>query len=187
MTPPQHSVTRPVVRRIRPLAALVLVSILVLTGCGGSGGDASTGAVSSAATVPGGGSITAASLTPSFARAAVGFAGRTGSVLARSLDRSLGKGTAVAIKPGSAECRAAAATPSDNHPARFPFACIVSGIGAYGGVSTTFTLGFVVFNVKGHCWRAANERISAASAGPVLIPRSRALAPANVVAGCVKA
>lgn len=152
---------------------------------GATGAAETTGATASSSSPTS--ELSAATLTSSFSKAAVGFGSRRGSVLRLSVSRSLGKGAAIAMKPESADCRPASATPADSAPARFPFACIVSGTAASGGVSTTFTLGFVVFGIRGRCWRAANERIAAAKSGPVLIPKQRAMQPANVIAGCANA
>lgn len=180
--PTRLSEISPLARRSAVLIAVAL-ALSGMTACGGS--DEDEGSSSATASIPNGESaLTAAKLTPSFAGSALTFANRGDSILRASLDRSLGKGAALALKPGSADCRPAAETPSDTDPGRFPFACIIGGTAASGGVSTTFLLGFVVFDVKGGCWHAANERISAAAAGPVLIPQDRALQPENVIAGC---
>lgn len=194
MTQTQRSAISRVVRGAATLLAAALAA-LALVACGSSSdetsllpvtpaeaGEAGTGGPEANAPAPA--ALTAADLTPSFAQAAIAFGSRGDSVLRASLDRSLGKGAALALKPEGAECRPASATPSDADSERFPFACIIEGTGASGGVSTTFTLGFVVFGIKGRCWRAANERISASAGPPVLIPQDTALAPENVIRGC---
>ena len=153
----------------------MLCAALALPGCG-SGSETTTGGSPAA--------LSASSLTPSLGAAARALERRGGSILRRSLDESLGPGAEIIIAPGTTRCRTGAQTPSVSDPRRFPFACIVSGRAKGGGVSTGFTLGFVVFRVHGLCWRATNERIAAAAAGPVVLSRQQALEPANVISGC---
>lgn len=159
---------------------------MILPGCGG-GDDATTGSAASApARAPAEtGPVTAAALAPSLGSSARQLERRSGSILRRSLNASLGPNAEIAIEAGSTRCRSGSATPSVTNPRRFPFACIVSGRATAAGVQTGFTLGFVVFNLHGRCWKATNERIAAAASGPVVLTRREALEPANVIAGCV--
>src|SRR4029079_18018605 len=86
-------------------------------------------------------------------------------------DASLGPNAEIAIEAGSTRCRSGSATPSVTNPRRFPFPGSVSGRATAAGVQTGFTLGFVVFNLHGRCWKATNERIAAAASGPVVLTR----------------
>lgn len=170
--------------RRRALPAILCCAAILLVALAGCGGGSDTG---STATTAAPAAIDAQSLTASLEKAAPALAGRPGSVLTSAVERSLGKGAAIAIKPGSAECRPVTETSSASEAGKYPFACIVGGTAAAGGVSSVFTLGLVVFDVDGLCWKAANERIAVAAGRPILIPRSRALEPANVISGCVAA
>ncbi len=164
------------------LACALAIAATTLFGCGSSEDEGDGGTTASPAVA-----LDAPSLTASVGEVVPSFAGRPGSVLTSAVERSLGKGAAIAIKPASTQCRAVAETSSAEEAGRYPFACIVDGTAAAGGVSTEFTLGLVVFSVDGGCWKAANERIAVAAGRPLLIPRSRALEPANVISGCIEA
>jgi hypothetical protein len=159
---------------------------VILPGCGG-GDDATTGSAASApARAPAEtGPVTAAALAPSLGSSARQLERRSGSILRRSLDASLGPNAEIAIEAGSTRCRSGSCNPirDESPPLSLRLHRLRQGHGCR--VQTGFTLGFVVFNLHGRCWKATNERIAAAASGPVVLTRREALEPANVIAGCV--
>jgi hypothetical protein len=121
----------------------------------------------------------------SLERQSTAFLDREGTALHRGLDRFLGGRITTEVSKGSTECRSGKETASISDPKRYPFACIVEGNAAGNGLTVNITLGFVGLDLDGHCWRAANERISVTTGAPALVTHEEADRPVNQVRACV--
>jgi len=121
----------------------------------------------------------------SLERESTAFLDREGTALHRGLDRFLGGRITTEVSKGSAECRSGKKTASISDPQRYPFACIVEGSAAGGGLTVNITLGFVGLDLDDACWQAANERIAVTTGAPTLVTREEADRPVNQVRACV--
>ncbi len=181
-----------------PVAAIaVLLALLAGAGCGpGSSDSSTTTATAQPATTTGStggaagggpqspGSLDAAALTKSVERQMPVFLSRSDTTLVNSLQPVVGEGSDLKLVPNSVACLPGSQTPAIRDPQKYPFACIATVAASGGGLTIEVKLGLVVFSVRGVCWRASNERILATGTRPVLIPRTQALNPENVISGC---